>query len=894
MKNLRNEDLNLQNISDEMNYSPSSIQKKIKKIATYDSKEILSIQRNSKNEINLLQSHNSNVVSFNLEQNKITYKIPGFYNGVCGFDVSTNSKYFIISNCTSTNEYSATIGNNTGFLLYDLESGKQLHTFFSSINPYTKSSISHNKQYLATTSHTNKSQIFDLKTGKVKHILNTEYTVSSEFSLDNNYLVTTSDKRAIDVGSDLGKEIVFQDSKWIWDISTGQLIDIIEYQEERFYNSENIYSVSVSYKNPKTATIWKANGGLADPYKDLIGHTDSITSTVMSKDEKIVVTSSKDNTVKVWDVSTGQLIYDFIDFKQAVSSILINDKNIVTKSKNNVIKIWSRKSRSLLHTIPLKSSKDNEIIPNNNYKIVIDYENDQLKVYEPNTNQFIRTLKDSDNGISSFKHIPSSNYIMTSLSDGSIVFWDLDSGKQLIRQYVFNHRNPFWLLPNGNYFASKEAAQKIFYKKELQTLGFEQLDVKYNRPDKVLEVLGDITGADNSKMINAYKKAWEKRIRKLDIDTTSFRQGFSVPESEFYNRDNIAYEQSKSELKLRIKGSDNTYKLDRFNVWINEVPVYGRKGISLKSRNIKSLDTTITVELSQGENRIETSILNVNGIESFRQPIYVNYTPKKDIKERLYFVGIGVDKYQEEGNDLNYSVKDIKDLSIQLKEKYGRQIQIDTLFNQNVTVSNIKKLKDRLKSSKVDDKVIISFSGHGLLSKDLDYYLATHNVNFSSPEEKGLPYEDLEYLLDGIPSRQKLLLIDACHSGEVDKEEVESIHEVEKLKEGLKGSIGVRTKKPKMGMKNSFELMKELFNNVDRATGATVISAAAGTEFAQERGNLKNGVFTYCILNQLREKETISVSELKQLVSEQVKEITNGLQQPTSRNETIENDWRVW
>ena len=95
-------------------------------------------------------------------------------------------------------------------------------------------------------------------------------------------------------------------------------------------------------------------------------------------------------------------------------------------------------------------------------------------------------------------------------------------------------------------------------------------------------------------------------------------------------------------------------------------------------------------------------------------------------------------------------------------------------------------------------------------------------------------------------------------------------------------------------MKNSFELMKELFNNVDRATGATVISAAAGTQFAQERGNLKNGVFTYCILNQLKEKETILVSELKKLVSDQVKEITNGLQQPTSRNETIENDWKVW
>ncbi len=46
------------------------------------------------------------------------------------------------------------------------------------------------------------------------------------------------------------------------------------------------------------------------------------------------------------------------------------------------------------------------------------------------------------------------------------------------------------------------------------------------------------------------------------------------------------------------------------------------------------------------------------------------------------------------------------------------------------------------------------------------------------------------------------------------------------------------------GTKNSFELMQEVFVNVGRNTGATIISAAAGTQFALERGDLKNGVFS--------------------------------------------------
>lgn len=68
-------------------------------------------------------------------------------------------------------------------------------------------------------------------------------------------------------------------------------------------------------------------------------------------------------------------------------------------------------------------------------------------------------------------------------------------------------------------------------------------------------------------------------------------------------------------------------------------------------------------------------------------------------------------------------------------------------------------------------------------------------------------------------------------------------------------SIGIRrgvelTNKDssKIGMKSSVELMQELFVNLGKSTGATGISAAAGTQFALEKNNLENGVFTYCLL----------------------------------------------
>jgi hypothetical protein len=88
--------------------------------------------------------------------------------------------------------------------------------------------------------------------------------------------------------------------------------------------------------------------------------------------------------------------------------------------------------------------------------------------------------------------------------------------------------------------------------------------------------------------------------------------------------------------------------------------------------------------------------------------------------------------------------------------------------------------------------------------------------------------------------------------------------------------------------------MQSLFVNVGKSTGATIISAAAGTQFALERSDLKNGVFTYSILEAMKDHPQMKISELKTIVGKRVEELTKGLQKPTSRNETIALDWNVW
>jgi WD40 repeat protein len=483
---------------------------------------------------------------------------------------------------------------------------------------------------------------------------------------------------------------------------------------------------------------------------------------------------------------------------------------------------------------------------------------------------------------------------MYGINGNELMKFNYYNGELECRIIPLGVNNMITILPSGYYQASQNAAKMSHYVTEdLKVIAFDQLDLRYNRPDKVLEALGN----SDALLIHSYKTAYEKRIRKMGVDTTLFNDNFSVPVLEFTNREEVKVEQYTKELKLHIRGWDSTFQLDRFNVWMNEVPIFGERGISIKNRNTNYFDTTITVELSNGSNRIETSMFNTNQLESYRMPLYVNYvrplTQTSKELERTYFIGIGIDRFQEPGHHLSYSVKDILDLSKALKEKLGDQLIIDTVFNENVNVANIEKLKERLKNTGINDKVIIVYSGHGLLNKNFDYYLSAYNVDFNNPEIGGIPYDVLSDVLDNIPARKKLLLIDACHSGEVDKDEL--IVSNESANEGEKdGNNKVKMKLGKVGLTNSFQLMQELFVDVEKGSGATVISAAGGDQSALEGGGLQNGYFTYAILQLLNSKKTATVNELKEYVLKEVLVLSKGKQKPTSRVENLEVDWQVW
>lgn len=439
----------------------------------------------------------------------------------------------------------------------------------------------------------------------------------------------------------------------------------------------------------------------------------------------------------------------------------------------------------------------------------------------------------------------------------------------------------------GYYKSTSNAGKLLFYVSDsLDIISFEQLDLIYNRPDKLLQA---IPGSDSS-LAKSYQLAYEKRLQKLGISRNALQvKELLLPEASLQ-----LINQNGNLAEIKVLMHDKQNGLTNWNVWVNGVPLFGNKGNPITGNRKRKMDTVFSLNLSAGLNRIEVGVRNKSGLESLRKPIFLK-SSSLHIEQKMVFIGIGIDDYQQSEFNLNWSVKDIRDLASVLKHKFPALI-IDTIFNKNATKRNILALKSKLNKLNENDRIIFAYSGHGILNRQYDYFLSTYDVQFDAPEQLGFSYTDLENLLDNILPREKLILIDACHSGEVDKDELEKIKTVSNsLSNNItaRSSIKISTKK-KIGIRNSFELMNELFTNINRGNGATVISAAAGTQFALEQGDLQNGVFTYCIIDAFRQNSSLTISQLKEIVTQRVSALTKGLQKPTSRTETIYNDWRVW
>lgn len=603
------------------------------------------------------------------------------------------------------------------------------------------------------------------------------------------------------------------------------------------------------------------------------------------------------NAIAVWDLTTGQKKFELAQQPAPVNRIAISPdgRYLASASDDKKVMLWDRQqgnSKIKSWTFETVSDRWYDLA---HFDLAFSPQGNLLAIATPDEVLLCK--------------VPSGDVIQRLRPTGAVVFspdgkrlavtprgfdpgssvgttlWDVSSGAMIVR-ILGNGDGAYFVIDADGFYISRGANRQISFRATEQVYPVEEFDLQYNRPDIVLKQLG----ATDENRIRLYETVHTRRLERTGTSDASLRNLASLPQLKV-----VATKIDGDDVNIDLDASDVSSKLGKLIVTDNGVLAYSTV---ISDQEAGKWSGQAKFPLSPGVNRIEVSVTDRNGVESRRSPLAV-YGPEADRKPDLYVLAVGVSHYLHKGYDLKLADKDAKDLSNAMQKQlaYYRQVHAVVLSDENATRKAILDAGSKLENAGREDAVVIFLAGHGTVSSDFQFYFEQYDTNFENPSQTGLSWNDIDGLLSSIPSRHKLLLIDTCHAGEQDSGDVPSPPDASGTAEPQDGGNVHFAPAPQ---DLDVELLMEDFEDLRRGSGASVIGAAAGSEYSYESDVWKNGVFTFAVLEGLRTGKAdlngdgqISVEELKRYASDRVIELTKGNQHPVAREGNVNMDFTV-
>jgi len=454
--------------------------------------------------------------------------------------------------------------------------------------------------------------------------------------------------------------------------------------------------------------------------------------------------------------------------------------------------------------------------------------------------------------------------------------------------YLYTISSDDWIvfLKNGLFDASVGAMKFMHYVVGMDVIEFEQLKHRYWQPG----LLQIVTGANKEKLREVPAFDYVRLYPELTLKTDNFQLTINL---------------------INRGGGIGKVEVYVDNIELTEDARISPADISKKELTINfNLRPFLTKFRFDTINTLKVIARNAEGYLSGR-PEIIEYKPRlkelkgvlpiiDDLFERdqeppaFYGLFVGVSDYAGKNIDLAFASKDAKDITTAIemgannlfgKEKthlvcLNSDNSIDSLLP---TKKNINHYFQALSNSSPKDIVVLYFSGHGVNwgGQEGDFYFLTDGAEAADAYYLNDPAirktytfssNEMTYLINQIPARKKVLILDACSSGQASEDIL----------------LAMNTKKDVPGSQ-----IRALDRMKDR-TGFYILAGSAANQASYETSLYGQGVLTYALLRGMKGEclrvdggeEYVDVKKLFQYAEDQVPllaENIGGIQKPFAR-----------
>ena len=190
--------------------------------------------------------------------------------------------------------------------------------------------------------------------------------------------------------------------------------------------------------------LWHATGRragrsvglrMAHVQRTLQGHKGSVQAVAISPDGRQVVSGSYDNTLRVWDLASGECLHTLEGHKKPVHAVAVSPdgRQVVSGSEDHTLRVWDLASGECLHT--LKGHTDSifaiAITPDGR-QVVSGSDTHTLHVWDLESGKCLRTWEMQFEYRLTFVAItPDGSQVISGSEGGELEVWDLASGECL-------------------------------------------------------------------------------------------------------------------------------------------------------------------------------------------------------------------------------------------------------------------------------------------------------------------------------------------------------------------------------------------------------------------------------------------------------------------------------